>query len=132
VKILNDTYNANPDSVLSALETLRVFQARGRKIVVLGDMLELGPGSPKEHKRIGKIIGASGFDELLTFGPLAANISQGAGKMSKRHFTDKAALTEHLVEELSAGDVVLVKGSRGMKMEQIVASLLERSARKAS
>jgi len=128
VKILNDTYNANPDSVLSALETLRGFQARGKKYVVLGDMLELGPGSPKEHKRIGKIIGAAGFDELLTFGPMAANITQGAGKMAKRHFTDKKALSEYLAGKISAGDVVLIKGSRGMKMEQVVAALQERGA----
>jgi UDP-N-acetylmuramoyl-tripeptide--D-alanyl-D-alanine ligase len=129
VRILNDTYNANPDSVLSALETLRSVQARGKKYVVLGDMLELGPGSPKEHKRIGKIIGASGFDELLTFGPMAANITQGAGKMAKRHFADKKALAEYLAGKISAGDVVLVKGSRGMKMEQVVVALQEKGSR---
>jgi UDP-N-acetylmuramyl pentapeptide synthase len=127
--MLNDTYNANPDSVLSALETLREFQARGNKYVVLGDMLELGPGSPKEHKRIGKIIGGSRFAELLTFGPMAANISQGAGKMAKRHFTDKKELADYLAGKISAGDVVLVKGSRGMKMEQVVTALQERKGR---
>lgn len=132
IKLLNDTYNANPDSVLSALETLVEVQARGKKIVILGDMLELGRGSAKEHKRIGTIVARLGFDNLLTFGEMAINIHEGAGTMPKRHFRDKVNLAEHALSLLSAGDVVLIKGSRGMKMEHIVAMLQERIGQRAA
>jgi UDP-N-acetylmuramoyl-tripeptide--D-alanyl-D-alanine ligase len=86
-------------------------------------MLELGKGSAKEHKRIGKIIGESHFDALLTFGPLAANIARGAGRIAKRHFAEKSRLCAYLSSLIVPGDVVLVKGSRGMKMEQVIAAL---------
>ncbi len=130
--ILNDTYNANPDSVVSALETLGSMKCRGRKIVVLGDMLELGPRSPVEHRKIGNIVERLGVDYLFTYGSLARNIFDGADAISKRHFEDKHELSKHLAGIAAPGDIVLVKGSRGMKMEQVVAFLQEEIGQKAA
>jgi UDP-N-acetylmuramoyl-tripeptide--D-alanyl-D-alanine ligase len=120
VTILNDTYNANPDSVVSALETLDSMECRGKKVVVLADMLELGESSVREHQRIGTTIKRMGFQHLLSFGPMARHIHEKAEAASGIHFEAKARLSEHLVRLVRPGDIVLVKGSRGMKMEELV------------
>lgn len=122
VTILNDTYNANPESVLSALETLSLFDGRGRRIAVLADMLEMGSAARREHRLVGKAIREHGFTDVLTYGPLAAHYlgSSGPGK----HYADKRRLAADLCSMARPGDVVLIKGSRGMKMEEIVASLV--------
>ena len=126
IVILNDTYNANPDSVLAALETVAAMKGRGKKIAVLADMLELGSTSDEEHRRIGKAVGKYGVDTLLTYGERAALIGETAAVPSKLHFAQKAELADHLAGLLAEGDIVLIKGSRGMKMEEIIASLSER------
>jgi UDP-N-acetylmuramoyl-tripeptide--D-alanyl-D-alanine ligase len=132
ITILNDTYNANPDSVISALETLRLMDCRGRKIIILGDMLELGRVSKKEHRQIGKKIERMGFKYLLTFGVMAKYIYQGANLMSKHHYKQKKKLLAEVKEFVKRGDAVLVKGSRGMKMEEVVYELQQLSDRKAA
>ena len=124
--VLNDTYNSNPDSALAALQVLEGVKARGKKIVVLADMLELGKNSADEHQRIGQAIAQSGAKHLLTYGPLSQHTHDGSSVVFKTHFEQKNVLCEHLVELIAAGDVVLVKGSRGMKMEEVVAFLAER------
>ncbi len=129
VTILNDTYNANPESVISALDTLALFKGRGRRIVVLGDMLEMGRNARREHALVGAAIGKHGFADVLTFGPLARHYV-GAGRPGK-HYADKRRLATELCRMTRPGDVVLVKGSRGMKMEEIVASLVEHLGRAA-
>jgi UDP-N-acetylmuramoyl-tripeptide--D-alanyl-D-alanine ligase len=127
VTILNDTYNANPDSVMAAFQTLRAASATGKKIAVLADMLELGENAIDEHRRIGQAAASYGVEYLLTFGALAKHIHDAAATKFKAHYDQKNILSEYLAELLTDGDIVLVKGSRGMKMEDVVTFLLERS-----
>lgn len=127
VEIINDTYNANPTSVKAALKTLSQI-ASGRKIAVLGDMLELGSVAEKEHYKLGAVIVAEGIDYLLTIGDLAAEIAQGAedkGLDKSKIFTynNKEGAQAKLKEIIAVDDTVLVKASRGMKLEEIVESI---------
>jgi UDP-N-acetylmuramoyl-tripeptide--D-alanyl-D-alanine ligase len=126
VAVLDDTYNANPDSVALAIETLA--QARGgQRVAVLGDMLELGPESAALHAQVGALAAAAGIDALLACGPQmvhAVQAAQRAGMGARaRHFADHAALVEALRTVVRAGDAVLVKGSRGSHMEIVIAAL---------
>lgn len=126
VTVLNDTYNSNPDSALAALSVLKRVKSAGKKIAVLGDMLELGTHAVQEHVRIGEALGAAGVTHLLGFGPLTQNTVNAATIAVKRHFEQKSTLSEQLAQLIAPGDVVLVKGSRGMKMEEVVAFMTER------
>lgn len=120
--VINDAYNASPLSMTAAIDTL-VEIARGRKVVVLGDMLELGHVAIEAHKRIGRKVGLSGVDIVVTVGEMAAFIAQeaqrsgvGVSLACKNHEEAANALKEYLLP----GDTILIKGSRGMKMEQIL------------
>lgn len=125
VTILNDTYNSNPESAIAALHWLSIVRARGKRIAVLADMLELGESSSHEHQKIGKEIAKEKFDSLFTYGRLAQEIAVAAdSKLETKSFDDKNDLSEKLLQTVSAGDVVLVKGSRGMRMEEVVDALL--------
>ncbi len=124
--ILNDSYNANPDSVLAALKTLRSMKTTGRRIAVLGDMLELGKSAEKHHRSLGKALAQHRVDCLFTFGDLSKITNDVATVKVKTHFTDKVVLAEHLGDFVSAGDAVLVKGSRGMRMEEVVLHLQQK------
>jgi UDP-N-acetylmuramoyl-tripeptide--D-alanyl-D-alanine ligase len=126
VVIFNDTYNANPDSMLASLRTLAATRVRGKKIAVLADMRELGEAGPEEHDRVGKTVRDLGIDYLLTFGALALRIHKSAGLAQAVHYEQKNMLAEYLAELIAPGDAILVKGSRGMKMEDVVAFLQER------
>ena len=129
--ILDDTYNANPDSTLAALATLQSMKTTGKKIAVLADMLELGLHAEELHTQIGKSTAKYGVNILLTVGSLAKCISESAVVETKAHFENKTALAEYLLRLIADGDCVLVKGSRGMKMEDIVNSLIEQLSPKA-
>jgi UDP-N-acetylmuramoyl-tripeptide--D-alanyl-D-alanine ligase len=123
--ILDDTYNASPQSTLAALNLLEELE--GRKIAVLGDMLELGPYEKQGHEMVGARA-AEVVDQLVCMGELSRIIARAAveaGLPSKVVFQmeDTRQVVEHLKNSLSSKDVVLVKGSRGMRMNQIVASL---------
>ncbi len=128
VTILNDTYNANPDSMLAALRTLAAYPADGKRIAVLADMLELGEAAAAEHEKIGQATAAMGVDHLLTYGKLGALIARASGSKQAIAYEQKNILAEYLLELLAPGDVVLVKGSRGMRMEDVVIFLQERGA----
>lgn len=128
VVILNDTYNANPDSTLAALKTLAAYPATGRRIAVLADMLELGACAVTEHERVGEAAAALKLDYLLTFGTLGRAIASASGLRTAVHYDQKNILAEYLIGLVAPGDVVLVKGSRGMKMEDVVRLLSERLA----
>jgi UDP-N-acetylmuramoyl-tripeptide--D-alanyl-D-alanine ligase len=125
IVILNDTYNANPDSTRAALQTLNAMHVTGKRIAVLADMLELGEASASEHARIGEEIRALEIEYLLTYGPLARHIARGAGIPKVMHYDQKNMLSEYLLELIAPGDAVLIKGSRGMKMEDVVTFLRE-------
>jgi UDP-N-acetylmuramoyl-tripeptide--D-alanyl-D-alanine ligase len=132
VTILNDTYNANTDSVLAALETLDAMASKGQKIVILGDMLELGATSRREHERVGDRIKELGFRNVLTFGPESAAINRRLTCDVNFHYEQKNMLSEYAAELVARGDVVLVKGSRGMRMEDVVTFLRERLKRRTA
>jgi len=123
ITILNDTYNANPDSVVAALGTLRSMTVPGKKFVVLADMLELGERSEHEHAKIGLAVSDMEFEYLLTYGPLSRFIHEASKLAFAEHFDTKADLIRALKSQVGPGDAVLVKGSRGMKMEEVVEQL---------
>jgi len=125
--ILNDSYNANPDSTLAALAILKEMKTTGKRIFVFGDMLELGEAAAEEHARIGNVLRDFNVNLLLAFGPLAAKAVDAArqshGVIVAQHFADKQDLIAELKKRLATGDVLLVKGSRSMKMEDIVTAI---------
>ncbi len=127
--VLNDTYNANPDSTIAALRTLVSMGGRGKRIAVLADMLELGEAGPAEHERVGREASKLRIDHLLTFGTLAKETSRASGLPGAVHYDQKNMLAEYLVELAGPGDVILVKGSRGMAMEDVVTFFTERHQR---
>ncbi|HUI10887.1 MAG TPA: UDP-N-acetylmuramoyl-tripeptide--D-alanyl-D-alanine ligase [Bacteroidota bacterium] len=128
VRVLNDAYNANPDSALAALDALAALRVSGKKIAVLGDMKELGGAAAEGHEEIGRHAAALGIDYVLTFGTLAARIHAGAAIPGAIHYEARNALAEYLAELVAPGDAVLVKGSHAMRMDDIVAFLRERLA----
>jgi UDP-N-acetylmuramoyl-tripeptide--D-alanyl-D-alanine ligase len=121
VRIIDDTYNANPFSLNAAIHALSVFQ--GKKILVLGDMKELGPHAKDMHAAAGKSALSAGIDYLFTFGELSAAATESFGK-NAQHFTDRDKLLQALLPLLQSGNTVLIKGSRSMKMEKVVAQLV--------
>ena len=126
--IIEDCYNAGPESMAAALQVLG--KQKGRRVAVLGDMLELGVCTQAEHYKVGRIA-AEKADILLTWGENSVRMLNGAltGGMSKnlaRAFTDRERLVDALKKMAKPGDVILFKGSRGMKMETILQAFLEK------
>lgn len=128
VTVVDDCYNANPASMAAALETLVTLASAGRPVAVLGDMLELGRDEAQAHAQMG--VTASDRARLIAFfGPrMKAAWEQAEKKLGQaaRHFDDVTALNAWLSSQLGPGDVVLVKGSRGMKLERVVDALTGR------
>ena len=124
LRILNDTYNANSDSMRQAIEALCDMPCGGKRVAVLGDMLELGAAADVEHETIGHYIQQRPVDILLTFGDKARLIAREAPGSFRGHFESREQLSERLLSLLHEDDVVLFKGSRGMKLEQVVESLI--------
>ena len=117
--LIDDTYNANPESVRAAIAVLG--QAPGRKLLVLGDMGELGPNAPRLHAEIGEAARAAGVDHLFTLGEFSVHAAQAFGTGGRHFFRIEELLAE--IENLLAPDVtMLVKGSRFMEMERVVKS----------
>jgi UDP-N-acetylmuramoyl-tripeptide--D-alanyl-D-alanine ligase len=132
VTILDDTYNASPTSVRAALETLAGRRAGRRAVVVLGDMLELGALTDEAHREAGRLVAALPADELVGLGraaALAVESARAAGLAESYHAASFEDTVGHLLKRLAPGDVVLVKGSRGMRMERVVDALVARLAR---
>lgn len=131
VLVLNDSYNANPDSVTAALRTaVELVQGQRREhpaarvVAVLGDMLELGPLAVELHEAIGRLAADLGIDELVAVGEFAAVVAGAAGADGVvTRVLERDRVADSL--ELGPGDVVLVKGSRGIGLEAVAAALLE-------
>ena len=127
IRLVDDTYNANPASMAAAIETLARMGSQRRTIAVLGDMLELGDQATALHRQIGRTVGDHRIDRLYVTGAFAADVADGAreaGMALDRIVSDsKPAITGQLTADLETGDIVLVKGSRGMAMETVVEAI---------
>ncbi len=123
--ILDDTYNANPASMRAAIQVLA--QQHGKRVLVIGDMGELGEDAPQLHAEIGMLAQQAGIDQLYTLGELSANAARAFGT-GAQHFVEITSLLHALVPQVETNTIVLVKGSRFMKMERVVQALLVRSA----
>lgn len=121
--LINDAYNASPDSVRAALELLA--ETEGRRIMVFGDMLELGTHAQEAHREVGRQAARAQVAYLLSVGPMAALAAEEAGAAGVRvsTFDDALQAAAALRPELQPGDVVLIKGSRGMTLERVVEAL---------
>ena len=121
VLVINDCYNANPMSMRAALDDLAA-QADGRRVAVLGDMLELGPGAARFHAEVGREATAAGVDLLVTVGELAAAML-GEFDGERHAVADAGEAAALLPELLEPGDTVLIKASRGMGLEAVTEAL---------
>src|SRR5438093_51523 len=123
VQFLDDSYNANPDSMKAALRTLVELDADGKRIAVLGEMRELGTESQRGHREVGETAATLGVDQLITIGDAAELIAEGArtvgfDKVSSAQSTSVAA--KLLSEMVEPGDLVLIKGSRAARTEEVI------------
>ena len=128
LRLMDDSYNANPASCMGATDVLMEQPAAGRRVLVLGDMAELGTESRGLHERVGQYAQRHGVDALWAVGRHAVALRTGFGEGPGAAFEDKDALVEALLPTLGPEDVVLVKGSRSMGMESVVRDLLEGGA----
>ncbi len=122
--VIADCYNASPDSMRAALGVLGNYQCTGRKIAVLGDMLELGEHSDSLHAKVGEMAKNAGIDVLFCYGTAAKGIAANAGDAIEIFCTENAdELTDQLRETIKEGDCVLFKASHGMHLETIIERL---------
>jgi len=132
IKVINDAYNACPDSMKASLDILSEAEGKNKKIAVLGDMLELGENEKNEHVEIGRYAAGKNIDLIVTVGQIALHIARGAVEAGFEKSlvytfenTDGALL--FLYENIEKNDVILIKGSRYMKMEYIIEKLKEKA-----
>lgn len=128
ITIWDDSYNSNPKAMNCLLDTVKLVAGFRRKVIVLGDMLELGLVSKKYHRQVGKRVANSNVDYIFTVGPEARNAGDEAAKAGFPesridHFNNSQGAAQFLRRFLQSGDLVLIKGSRGVKMEVITESL---------
>ncbi|MGL4362653.1 MAG: UDP-N-acetylmuramoyl-tripeptide--D-alanyl-D-alanine ligase [Cellulosilyticaceae bacterium] len=129
ITVLDDAYNASPDSMLAALKVLTHFETEGNRIAILGDMFEMGELGPEYHEKVGTYVAKQKVDILCTVGTLAKNIAVGAEKtltnrsMQYYHYNTKEQCITALHEWIKPHDTVLLKASRGMAFEEIVEAI---------
>lgn len=128
ITIINDTYNANPVSMDAALSALSKMTGYSHKLAVLADMLELGTDSGRFHIAVGEKAAKSDLDYLFLFGSFAMEIKKGAKSAGMAEnkisvFEDITELNQSVKKHLQKGDVILIKGSRGMQLERVVCSV---------
>jgi UDP-N-acetylmuramyl pentapeptide synthase len=123
VHFLDDSYNANPDSMKAALQTLVELDVEGKRIAVLGEMRELGSESKHGHREVGESAAALKVDHLITIGNVAAEIAEAAeqaGLEKSVAVTSTSEAAELLNEIAAPGDLVLIKGSRAARTEEVI------------
>jgi UDP-N-acetylmuramoyl-tripeptide--D-alanyl-D-alanine ligase len=136
VKLIIDCYNANPASMTAAVQLLTQIRTKGKKIAVLGDMLELGPNAVQMHEEVGGFVARQGIDQLVACGPLGKSLAKGAREAGQdpshiMEVSDATAAADAVKSIAKSGDVVLIKASRGMKLERVADALRKiKSARK--
>lgn len=128
--VVADCYNANPGSVAAALRSLAALEVEGPRVAVLGDMLELGPTEEQLHAEVGELAVALGIDAVITVGARARHAASSAalGDLASVAFaagSEPGAVALRALQAAGEGGAILVKGSRGMRMERIVAALAE-------
>jgi UDP-N-acetylmuramoyl-tripeptide--D-alanyl-D-alanine ligase len=133
VTFINDAYNANPESMRAALDSLMAMPLAkgGRRVAVLGDMLEMGAAGEAAHREIGEKINQLKIDAVFAFGPASRCLVDAVDEQmisSVGHFQNKTDICSAVVDIVRGGDVVLVKGSRGMKMEEVIEAFRRSSA----
>lgn len=132
IKVIDDTYNACPASVMSALNTLMQTEGK-RKIAIIGDMYELGQETENAHKEVGAFAGGKKPDLLVCIGDFAKGYAEGAAEHMQAdrilYFSEKEEFLKRAQSLLEPGDVILVKASRGMQMEKIVEEILKEQTR---
>lgn len=125
VEIIDDSYNASPESMKALISVLTSRKGARRRVLVFGDMLELGVDEQEKHADVAGLISKSGVDHLVTVGPLSALAVAGIDKkgFTHRSFPDSAAAAADILNELSSGDVVGVKGSQAVGLRKVVAAI---------
>jgi UDP-N-acetylmuramoyl-tripeptide--D-alanyl-D-alanine ligase len=124
IKMIDDTYNANPESVKAAIDNLVRYDNKGRKIFVFGDMKELGIDEARFHTQIGEYCSEK-IDIIMCYGDLAKNTINHSNKIPiQLHFDTKESLSNKLCSELQKNDVILLKGSRSMKLDLIIKDII--------
>lgn len=127
--LVDDSYNSSPPALASVLETLRVSEPRGRRVLVMGDMLELGPMDAALHREAGRRAGAAGIQMLVAVGPMsreAAEAARRGGVGEVHHYGDSTSCAASVGDHLGDGDLIVVKGSRGIHLGKVVRALEER------
>ena len=119
-RILDDTYNANPSSLVAGVEVLK--EAEGERVLVLGDMAELGDAAAEIHRRVGELARRLGVHRLFAVGELSKSAVAGFGD-GAQHYPNQQALVDDLLSCIHRGMTILVKGSRVMRMEKVVAQI---------
>lgn len=129
ITIINDAYNSSPTALKAAIQLVEELQGYAKKIIVIGDMLELGEEERQFHEEIGVALNSDHIDYIYTYGPLAEHISNKArltfAPDRVYHMNDKKQIAAHILQTCDEQDLVLVKGSRGMQLEHIVSLLTE-------
>lgn len=121
--VIDDTYNASPDSMRAALKVLRDYSSKGKKVAILGDMFEMGEFAPKLHQEVGQFVAEMAIDVLIAIGDLAKHIYEGykeKGTKDAYYFETKEAFIENIVHIIQKEDCVLLKASRGMHFEALI------------
>lgn len=125
--VIDDAYNASPDSMKAGLKILSDYKDSGRKIAVLSDMLELGPDSPDYHREVGEFLGTADITDLYITGTLSKEYAEAAQKknlsLKTKWFSSNDELISYLKDYLKENDVVLIKASNGMKLYEVAKAL---------
>ena len=126
--IIDDAYNASPDSMKASISVLSEIETEGKKIAVLGDMFELGENSEAYHYEVGKFLADKDVDELVVVGEqslaIRRAVEESGSKIRCYSFKDNGEVVLYLLSVLNPEDIVLVKGSNGMNLKEVVDNLL--------